>query len=204
MQLICPICGRQFQRRGTRKLGCRLVCCSRKCKARSQISRRIKGFNLKPKRGKVQICPTCGKTFQHPPSRVAKYCSQKCRAADRSSFNQIRGHHHYNWKGGITPASVTMRNSPEAKAWTRAVFKRDNFTCRACHKGGSLEAHHIYPWAEFPSLRFEVSNGITLCSGCHSFIHMYGRIVTKHINQIIKEYDDSDNPCSLIGGPLVF
>jgi 5-methylcytosine-specific restriction endonuclease McrA len=30
-----------------------------------------------------------------------------------------------------------------------------------------LEADHIKPWAYFPSLRFELSNGRTLCRPCH-------------------------------------
>ena len=60
------------------------------------------------------------------------------------------------------------RYSPEATIWRRAVFERDNYTCQWCGVRGSyLEADHIKPWAYFPDLRFELSNGRTLCRLCH-------------------------------------
>jgi hypothetical protein len=63
------------------------------------------------------------------------------------------------------------RNSPEALAWTRAVMERDGFCCRACGAKGRLHAHHVNSWAEHPGLRFELSNGVTLCLECHAQVH---------------------------------
>lgn len=67
-----------------------------------------------------------------------------------------------------------MRNfhSPEYKAWRVAVYKRDKFTCQwpNCTMKNKLNAHHIKNWAEFPGLRFEVDNGITLCKHHHDSI----------------------------------
>lgn len=37
-----------------------------------------------------------------------------------------------------------------------------------CGSKKGLEAHHIVRWADSPKLRFEPSNGITLCQECHS------------------------------------
>lgn len=31
----------------------------------------------------------------------------------------------------------------------------------------SIEAHHILGWEEYPKLRYEVNNGITLCRAHH-------------------------------------
>lgn len=60
------------------------------------------------------------------------------------------------------------RYSPENKVWRESVFERDDFTCQECGvRGTYLEADHIKPWAYFPDLRFELSNGRTLCRPCH-------------------------------------
>lgn len=64
------------------------------------------------------------------------------------------------------------RNTPEYTQWRTAVFERDKYTCRICNDiGGSLEAHHIIRWADEPGLRFDVNNGITLCTTCHKKVH---------------------------------
>jgi 5-methylcytosine-specific restriction endonuclease McrA len=64
------------------------------------------------------------------------------------------------------------RHSTDARRWTKAVYKRDGFTCRECGQvGGRLNAHHVKSWAEFPDLRYELSNGVTLCEGCHARHH---------------------------------
>lgn len=38
---------------------------------------------------------------------------------------------------------------------------------RGVYKKGRLEAHHILRWVDFPKLRYEVNNGITLCHYHH-------------------------------------
>jgi len=53
------------------------------------------------------------------------------------------------------------------KAWRKKVYVRDGYTCKECGARKRLEAHHIKMWAHFPELRYEVSNGITLCKKCH-------------------------------------
>ena len=67
-----------------------------------------------------------------------------------------------------------MRNfdSPEYKSWRIQVYKRDKFTCQwpGCSCKNKLNAHHIKNWANFPGLRYEVSNGITLCRDHHNAI----------------------------------
>lgn len=63
------------------------------------------------------------------------------------------------------------RACPEYKLWRMAVLKRDGFKCKKCHKklakGSPLQVHHIRKYADYPELRFILSNGITLCWNCH-------------------------------------
>ena len=63
-------------------------------------------------------------------------------------------------------------NSPEYKEWRIKVYKRDKFTCQwpHCNCKQRLNAHHIKNWAQFPGLRYEVGNGITLCRAHHDSI----------------------------------
>ena len=187
----CPVCGLSFLRRGMRKQHSISVCCSRGCSAMLRRLVLIDGFNRKPRTGPLCICKTCGKQFQCPPSQRAKYCSMACRATDRTSFDSIRGARHYNWKNGVTPENQRLRSSLEYRAWTMAIFRRDCFSCQWCKAKRVLNAHHLFPWALFPELRFTVSNGITLCLSCHRTLHKLGRHLTSQINESLRNYDDS-------------
>ncbi len=81
---------------------------------------------------------------------------------------RVSGANSNNWKGGITPNSVKLRNSKEATEWRRAVLIRDNFTCQLCGQiGRKLQAYHDKPWSKFEELRYDIDNGITLCEKCH-------------------------------------
>ncbi|MFA5036749.1 MAG: hypothetical protein WC479_06195 [Candidatus Izemoplasmatales bacterium] len=73
----------------------------------------------------------------------------------------------------ITEENSRIRNTVEYFLWRDSVFKRDNYTCKMCGKvGGVLNAHHLWPFAKFPELRFAINNGITLCKDpCHKKIH---------------------------------
>lgn len=70
---------------------------------------------------------------------------------------------------------MAIRNSGEYRAWRKAVYERDNYTCQNCGCiGGQLNAHHIKSFARYPSLRLDVDNGVTLCSACHKLAHNRG------------------------------
>lgn len=85
------------------------------------------------------------------------------------------------WKGGITSENELARKSPEYKAWRKKVFERDNYTCVECKKvGGNLHADHIQPFAYFKKLRFELTNGRTLCVDCHYKTDTYGYKAVKY------------------------
>ena len=53
-------------------------------------------------------------------------------------------------------------------AWAREVISRDHATCQGCRaQNVEMHAHHIRPFAQHPELRWDVTNGQTLCYRCH-------------------------------------
>lgn len=76
------------------------------------------------------------------------------------------------WKGGIDKKVYKHYQNIDYRIWRERVFKRDNFTCQDCKiRGGLLHPHHIKSYTYFPELRYEVSNGKTLCKPCHVNFH---------------------------------
>ncbi len=152
-------------------------------------------WNKGIKNGFVLNCVTCNKKFYVRKSRKnAKYCSLQCafkskeyvrklglpkKGKSLSSDHKIsislalkikarRGKDHPFWKNGISDINKQIRTSLEYKMWREAVFKRDDYTCQMCSKkGGLLHPNHIKRFADYPYLRFDVKNGITLCEKCH-------------------------------------
>lgn len=83
-----------------------------------------------------------------------------------------------SYKDGRLAERRGARFSTAYKRWRYDVFVRDAFTCQDCGdgRGGNLVAHHVLPFADYPALRFEVSNGVTLCSPCHDERHRTGNL----------------------------
>jgi 5-methylcytosine-specific restriction endonuclease McrA len=63
-------------------------------------------------------------------------------------------------------------NDLEYERFRKDVLKRDNKSCQmpGCKNKSMLHVHHIEPWANAHSLRYEPSNGIVLCKACHKSI----------------------------------
>jgi hypothetical protein len=95
------------------------------------------------------------------------------------SKNNLGEKSHF-WKGGLTDENRKLRNSYLARNWRKAVFERDDYTCQECGarngngKTVHLNADHKKPWFSHPELRFEISNGRTLCLECHTKTDTFG------------------------------
>lgn len=61
---------------------------------------------------------------------------------------------------------------PAYGQFRKDVLKRDHYKCMMpnCNCKRSLQVHHIKKWASASSLRYDPSNGITLCRKCHNSI----------------------------------
>jgi len=114
-------------------------------------------------------CVICNKEYFTQPAQMTlrnrKTCSMKCRGIYHERVAEERRRINPPTKHAL---DRQIRYGARSERWRKAVFERDNFTCQECkERGGYLEAHHIKPFAYFPELRFEVTNGQTLCRKCH-------------------------------------
>lgn len=137
-------------------------------------------------------CLSCNKEFEYRPSHNRKYCSLKCRdshkefierraktqfkkgdirISDKNNYwfgKDLSGANNARYKGENCKRKE-QRNDPLYVWWTKQVKKRDKNVCKINNKdcSGYNIVHHILGWTEFPELRYEINNGITLCQAHH-------------------------------------
>jgi len=92
----------------------------------------------------------------------------------------ISGKNNYRYNPKLTDDERVNRRlyfHNEVSKWRTQVYQRDKYTCACCYKiGGQINAHHIANWADNIKIRFEISNGVTLCLSCHKKLHsIYGK-----------------------------
>lgn len=143
----------------SKKNGHKGIFCSQECQIRYLKS---KSFNFP--------CCICGKVVFTQPAQMKyrnrKTCGRNCNGKLRRIVAAKR-----RIDLGYTKHQLDRlaRYSPEAKKWRMAIFERDDFTCQICKiRGTYLEADHIKPFAYFPELRYDLTNGRTLCRPCHN------------------------------------
>ncbi|HQX08689.1 MAG TPA: HNH endonuclease [Zoogloea sp.] len=102
-----------------------------------------------------------------------------------------------NWKGGLTTENYRIRRSEQYAYWRKQVFERDGYACQHCGvksitgRRVRIEADHIKPFATHKDLRFEVSNGRTLCEACHRKTPTWGATGQKAIHEATgKTFDE--------------
>ena len=171
----CKECGKEFERPKSYKT---LKYCSEACRKayRKKHPEEFGGFKKKPNGTHIVRCETCGKLvkIKHAQYIAHKhhFCSIKCTAQYYGKLHS--GENHWNWKGGKTEEAYKLRHSEQYEKWRMAVYRRDHWTCQMCgKKTKQLVAHHIKPFKDYPELRYDVSNGITLCRNCHKKVHGY-------------------------------
>jgi hypothetical protein len=83
-------------------------------------------------------------------------------------WKNIFGEKHPQWKKNKKIKDKRDDNHPAYKAWVREIKRRD-VICKlkddSC--SGNREVHHIKSWSNYPELRYDINNGITLCHAHH-------------------------------------
>ena len=128
-------------------------------------SQKCYGISLKKNVGGLN--PFFGKT--HTES-VRERISDARKGRRYAVFTEFKkGVRPWNYRGGVDVRSYHSLFSPEYVLWRKSVFVRDSFKCRISNGdcSGQLEVHHILRWADYPELRYQLNNGITLCHFHH-------------------------------------
>ena len=163
----CEGCGKKFE---TRLRTSRF--CSNPCRYK-WLHNHIRGSNHWKWVGgpRWKKCQFCEVRFTLKPKqpittfKKQKFCSKKC--ADKGGFRYL-GETHPNYKVD----SLKRARGRHHVRWANAVLERDGATCQECGASGiEMHAHHIKSYWEHPDLRFDVSNGTTLCFYCHWKAH---------------------------------
>lgn len=146
---------------------------------------------------RTKQCSTCSVTFISKPSTKGRFCSTQCYWNSKTRRTQYRcvdckeqvspvksvsrcleclgkhrtGINHWNWRIDRTSLRTNDKKHLDAKylLWAKAVKNRDGWKCQSSNStcSGRLEAHHIFRWADYRDLRYELNNGITLCHAHH-------------------------------------
>ena len=113
--------------------------------------------------------------------KASKTCMKRYGVSNILDNYHKTGSLNHRWKGGVE-YHRQERSTDEYIKWRKDVFDRDFYSCQCCNNRSTegnpviLNAHHIYNWKDYPSKRYSVDNGITLCYDCHCLFHkIYGK-----------------------------
>lgn len=166
----CPMCGEHVSWDNK-------TFCSKECRTKDQ-----KGKKLSEEHKKSLSLAKIGKRPLHFIEQAEEIRKKLSKALMGKPQPWMRGKKHPNYVDGGKEKWERQKamGRVEYKIWRRAVFARDDYTCVICHKKGvRLNADHIQPWALFPELRYELSNGRTLCVCCHRKTSTWGSVRRK-------------------------
>lgn len=148
--------------------------CKGCCRVAVPKSRKGRASPFKGKTHTDEAKRKMGESRKGNKNRVGAIHTDKTRLTiSRNRRGKGGGKTSHLYKDGLSKIRRGLRFTPEYSAWRYEVFHRDGFTCQRCgdERGGNLNAHHIQSFADYPDLRLDVSNGITLCESCHELEH---------------------------------
>ncbi|WP_144509975.1 HNH endonuclease [Bacillus sp. FJAT-22090] len=139
---------------------------------------------------------SCGETYSRTFNTFQYH--PLCRNCTVSSIP--KGKNHHGWNSELTEEErLNSRKYPEYKQWRNSVYERDSYTCQCCgdNNGHNLNAHHILNHSDYPELRLDIDNGITLCETCHVDFHMAYGFTYNSYEQLQEYIEDIINESKL-------
>lgn len=113
----------------------------------------LKSAQTTKKTREKKTCTKCGKNrlikfFEKPTSHHCNDCKRKAKRMKKQS----------------SPGKIRQKKDEQ---WSQAIKERDGFKCFYCGKDKYLNSHHIFSRSNY-KVRWDMDNGVTLCSGCHT------------------------------------
>jgi len=118
----------------------------------------------------------CGARTQATTNALTTGNTRSCGCFKLDILVSMSGENSQNYNPNLTDEERLSRRyqlcGVNAKKWSKQTMERDNYTCQICNQhGGKLNAHHLNGWNAFPEQRFDLDNGVTLCTDCHKEFH---------------------------------
>lgn len=171
--LVCVICGLQFEaRRSDTKY------CSDKCKTRQETMQRRARIraNRKPI---IKSCLVCGDQFQttiHNPYQI--YCSSIClrqamhkRSVETGKKKEQYHKHKEKYASIKRETDLKHKDKMRFSSNKKHVLERDGSKCVDCGSTKRLVIHHKDGSGKSENPNNEIDNLITLCHSCHMRHH---------------------------------
>lgn len=157
--MVCPDCGRSFQRRANRPGTGKCIPCAAKAR---------------PLR--VVECVGCGETFETK-EQEQKYCGRRCfldhvkptqdqLAKSAAVGRQRTGKKNPNYRHGRRASEHERRLHREFN-----LTKKGEKACRVCGSERFPQAHHAVPRSLSRTGKYDLRNCLPLCAHCHSSWH---------------------------------
>lgn len=103
-------------------------------------------------------------------NRIAHIGKKQSPETIAKRMKNMYGENHPMWKKDRNALVKSVGRKDYANHnWSLSVKKRDGWKCKINNHdcNGRLESHHILPYRDYPELRFDLNNGITLCKFHH-------------------------------------
>lgn len=188
----CIVCGNQTPR--SNRTFCSLACRG-KWRSKNWLGENHPRWQSGPREKPCGFCKTIIR--YEPPGTYAwfkqrKFCSRACSIKGQK---RLYGEEHPRYN----PNARHRQPAGKHRRWAEAVVNRDGARCQECGvQNVQLHAHHIKPYRNFPDLRWDVSNGVTLCHRCHWRKHSASNANGMNSGELAADHA-GDNPEPSVG-----
>lgn len=142
----------------------------KKYKTMSEIGRKNISLSHRGLRLSEETCKKLSIIRKGHPNYLLKHSEE----AKKKISESHKGEKNYRWISDRTQLkrfndTAKDRRSYAYANWRREIWKRDNWKCKINNKdcNGRIFAHHILGYTDYPELRYNINNGITLCHAHH-------------------------------------